>query len=628
MKRLVLIAMIMSLFGGVPLAYGQTPAETDTISGNVPDMVKNLKYTGGIKGNVTRMSLGNRLSATFAFPSGLTSITMLNADETKYRLQDRNDTNKGFTSNLVYPVMPGLILDGTVSDTRFFNRVITFSNASQDLLNNVQRAQGNATYGRPLGWGVTLNSKTTLAVSQSEQTYYSDDAKEGSTRFGFNYARGSYITASAKGFYKRTAQTAQTGMREFKGLGAEADSVLAQVRVVRDSASVVFNYQRYQIEENYLELPRGSFGQQQFDQDVTPEKTKKHVRSVSMDAEMRPLPRVQMRLSALNSIDATYYAVDKRREGKNHGQTFRGNIDYRPFDKSTIGVTLEYRGFDHYLGPERTGSYDDVKKNMKMNWTQTITPTLGFTAQAGVSLAQSFYWDTDRDRDQRYQYANVRMTSELFPKVNASVYVSGTMTDFVNVKASLSQNNRTETRLELRPEFTYKINDRIELKQRYGINIEFSDFVFQENENFLDRTVTFANTVRTRLLTNLTVDFYYAYQHHSKGSYLRENPDEERVLDINQKDRRDEMKIGFRYQMNKHLAVLGLNEYSRRTNLLSSSARPFEDGGVELGVEGNYDLGAQRGLKIAMKRVKRFGRFNADAQKDYWVMDSSLNYTF
>jgi hypothetical protein len=625
---------MMSLVGGAPSAFGQAPpltqmgAPVDTVSGNVPGIASVLKYDGGIKGNVTKMSLGNRFMASFAFPSGLTSITTLSADESKYRLQDREDTNKSFSSNLVYPAMPGLIVDGSVSDTRFFNRVITFSNASQDLTNNVQRAQGNATYARPLGWGVTFNAKAMLAAGRSEQTYYNDNTKEGGTRFGLNFTRGRWLSASAKGFYQRSAQDAESGLTVYKGLGAEQDSVLAQVRVARDSASVAFNYERYQVEEDYLELPRGSFGQQQFDEEVVPENTKRHVRSVSMDAEMRPLPRVQMRLSVENSIQATYYAVNKRREGKDHGETFRGNLGYRPFAKSTINFDFEYRNFEHYLGPERTGSYDDIRKNVKMSWNQGLSETLRFTAQAGVSLTQSFYWDTDRDRDQRYQFANVRLTSDLFSNVDAAIYMSGTRTDYVNVRASLSQNNRTETRIELRPEFTWRINERIELRQKYGLNIEYSDFLFQEDENFLDRTITFANTLRTRLLTNLMVDFYYAYQYHSKGSYLSENPDEEKVLDVSQEDRRDEMKIGFRYQMTKHMALVGLNEYSRRTDLISTTAKPFEDGGVELGVEGKYDFGAQRGIKVALTRVKRFGRFNADAQKDYWEMDSSITYTF
>jgi hypothetical protein len=132
------------------------------------------------------------------------------------------------------------------------------------------------------------------------------------------------------------------------------------------------------------------------------------------------------------------------------------------------------------------------------------------------------------------------------------------------------------------------------------------------------------------LTTHLTAEIFYSLRLHSRGSYLYPDEGAERVLDINQKDRRDEMNISFRYQINKHLALTGSNEYGQRKDLMATAGRSslFKDGGIEFGVEGNYDFGTQRGLKLAMRRVRRFGRFNADAQKDYWVMDSSLDYTF
>jgi len=216
----------------------------------------------------------------------------------------------------------------------------------------------------------------------------------------------------------------------------------------------------------------------------------------------------------------------------------------------------------------------------------------------------------------------------LFPKVDATVYVSASKTDYVSIRATFSQNNRAETILELRPEFVYKINSRLELSQKYGINIQFADFVFQENENYLDRNASFSNRLRAQLTTNLAVDFYYGLRRQDKGSYLRPEPDAERVLEINQKERRDEMKIAFRYRVNPHLVLLGSNDYSQRKDLMSPSRSTFTDGGVEVGVEGNYDFGARRTLKFAMKRVKRFGAFNAPEQEDYWVVDSTLNYTF
>jgi hypothetical protein len=250
------------------------------------------------------------------------------------------------------------------------------------------------------------------------------------------------------------------------------------------------------------------------------------------------------------------------------------------------------------------------------------------TAQAGVSLSQSFYIDTNRDRDQRYQFANVRLNSDLFPKVTASIYLSVTRTDYLSIRAELSQNNRIETVYELKPEFTYKINQRITLTQKYGLNIQFADYIYQADQNFLDRNLSFSNLVHTQLLPPVSVDFYYALQLHDKGSYLSPEPDAERVLVVNQEERRDEIEVRFRYQINKHLAILGMNEYIQRKDILSENGAVFEDGGLEIGVDGGYDLWGNGNLKLAMKRVKRFGRFSTPEQKDYWVMDSTLNYTF
>jgi hypothetical protein len=626
-----MIISILSAVGAAPAARAQVPAATDTVSANVPSLTATTKYNGGIKGNVTRVELANRFNATFAFTSGLLSMTTLSASESHYRLQDRQDTNKSFNSNLVYPVMPGLLLDGTLSDTRFFNRVITFSNATQDLKNNTQKAQANAQYGRSLGWGFTGNSRASVATGRSEQTYLNDQTEEGSIRAGVDYSMGRFFTASAKGFIRRTSLEAISGAAKYQGLGAVQDSVLVSARfVLTDSSVVRMEYMRYTSDDDYLELPRGAFGQQQFDQEVTPENEKKDVRSILISGDTKPLPGVTLAFSATHSDRATYFFVDKRRTRRDTGDRLDADLVYQPFAKTRISVGMEKSDYFHWLGPEKAGSFFDEDKKLKFNWDQGVTANTRLSMQTGVSLVQSVYVDTDRDRDQRYAFANARLSSQLWPQVNAAVYISVAKTDFVNISASLSQNNRAETTYEFRPEFTYRINDRLQLSQKYGLSIQYSDFVFQEDENFLDRNITFANNFRARLTTNLTADFFYSLRLHSKGSYLSPYEGAEKVLDINQEDRRDEVSIGFRYQLNKNLALIGLNEYGQRRDLMATAGRNslFKDGGIEFGVEGNYDLGAQRGLKLAMRRVKRFGRFNADAQKDYWVMNSSLDYTF
>ena len=626
---IALIVFAALAFAGA--AEAQAPAAVDTATAtDVVGVELVPQYIGKIKGSVERVSLENRFSVSLTLPHKMKSITTLSAEETHYRIQDRLDTNKSFLSSVVYPAMPGLMLDGSIADTRFFNRVITASNAPQDLFNNLQKAQANASYSRALGKGLSFNTKAAAGVGRSEQTFLDDHTKDGAARLGVQYRWGGRVSASATGALHYISQDAESGGLTFSDLGTAEDSVLARVSaVVLDSTKVKAEYSRFTSKEDYLELPRDSYGSQQFDaSEISPERQSKDVRRLAVGAEATPLKGLKLTFDAAHSDGATYFVEATERTRRDLGDTWSGGVVYNRGQKTSINVEYESKDYFHWLGPVSFGSFDDKDRRLRFGWNQTITSTLRVTAQAGVSLTESFYIDTDRDRDQKYQFANLRLNSDLFAKVGATIYVSVTRTDYLNIRAAYSQDNRTETVYEIRPEFVYKINDRVDLTQKYGLNIQFADYIFQENENYLDRNVTFSNLLHTKLLANVTADFYYALQLHDKGSYLRPTPEDERILVVNQEERRDEVEVRFRYQINKHIALLGMNEYIQRKDILTPSGTVFEDAAIEIGVDGSYDLRGQGTLKLTMKRVKRFGRFNIDAQEDYWVMDSSINYTF
>ncbi len=630
-KNRILIALIFVsalLAAGPAAAQAPTPGDTTVVGGPAVKLVPS--YSGRIEGRVEFVSLENRFSASLTLPHKMTSMTTLSTKEANYRIQDRRDTNKSFMSSLVYPVMPGLMLDGSISDTRFFNRVVTVSNTSQDLFNNVQNAQAKASWSRALPKGFWFNTKASAGVGQSEQTFLDDQTEDGTARLGVEYRWGGRVTAAASGALHYISQDAVSGGREFSGLGTAEDSVLARASaVVLDSTKVRAEYSRFTSKEDYLELPRDSFGGQQFDASkISPEQQSKDNRNLSVGLDTTPLRGVKLTFEAAHNDAATYFSEAQERTRRDTGDIWSTGIAFERGAKTRITADYESKDYFHWLGPVSIGSFDDKDRRVRFGWNQTITGTLRMTAQAGVSLTQSFYVDTNRDRDQKYQFANVRLNSDLFPKVTASIYVSVTRTDYLSIRAELSQNNRTETVYELKPEFVYKINQRIELTQKYGLNIQFADYIFQGDQNFLDRNLTFSNMLHTQLLPPVSVDFYYALQLHDKGSYLSATPEAERVLVVSQEERRDEVEVRFRYQLNRHLAILGMNEYIQRKDLLSDNGAVFEDGGLEIGLDGSYDLWGQGNLKLAMKRVKRFGRFSTAEQKDYWVMDSSVNYTF
>ncbi|MEJ2722169.1 MAG: hypothetical protein P8181_13670, partial [bacterium] len=553
--------------------------------------------------------------------------TILSATESKYRLQDRKDNAKSFSTSLVYPMRPGLILDGRLSDNRFFNRVITGTNATQDLTNNSQSADVNLQFASRLAM-FAINTRSSASVNKSEQTFQNTNTSDGALAGQIRYKYGGRFAATARGFIGKAWEDAEASARHFGGLGGDEDSVSARAMVgLRDSSVVRAQYVRYTRTDKYLNQPSGVHGGQQFDAELRPELETKDVEAVRLEADTYPMRTVNIGLAAEHRDDSHYFLVDDKRSKVDVSDILTAELNYRPWVSSTLGAKIEHSMGTHRF-PTKLGTYDDETKRLTLNWNQTVTPTLSFSMVSGVSLVQTTYLDTDSDRDQRYQYANLRINSKPFPKISTMVYVEVAQTDKFNIKSSRSQNNETETRFDLRPEFTYQINNRISITQKYGLNIEFSDFLFQADQNFLDRNITFSNTLNVKLTPGLTAEVFYSYLFHTKGSYLEPEGGGEKLLSTDLKERRDEIDIGFRYQINKHLAAVGRNEYSQRKDLFATGGSVFKNGSIELCVVGNYDLGESNGLKFTLRRVKQFGLFNSPEQQDFWVMDSALNLAF
>ncbi|MDH3214831.1 MAG: hypothetical protein OEN01_00900, partial [Candidatus Krumholzibacteria bacterium] len=393
------------------------------------------------------------------------------------------------------------------------------------------------------------------------------------------------------------------------------------------------HYRRSTSSNEFMDHPRGVFLEQRFSGNLVRETETRmaEVFNASLQADLSA--NVRLTIGGTHSIADNEYRVAQKRNSTTTVDRLSGAVAYKLGSNATVKARLETSETLHDLGSQSLGSYTDKRQSAKLDIAYPVSSTLQVQLGTGAQLFQNFYKAKDvnpRDRDQLDEYVNLRINSTPFPKVAAAVFLSASQTRYVNIDGSLSQNNRRETTYDFRPEFTYKITERLELKQEYGLNIEFTEFDFTEEDNFLDRNFLFGNTVRAKLTPSLSSTFDYSLLLHDRGSYLRPAPGAERLLDIDQEDRRDQMSIGFRYQINPRLALVGRNDYTIRRDQLAggSGTSSFEEGGLEVGAEGKYDFGGGRRLVFRLMKVSRFGRFSSPEQEDYWNMDSSLNYPF
>jgi hypothetical protein len=285
------------------------------------------------------------------------------------------------------------------------------------------------------------------------------------------------------------------------------------------------------------------------------------------------------------------------------------------------------------FGPQSVGSFNEIGKSFAVEGSHQLTERTSLTAGYDTRLSQSFYIDPSnpRDRDQLDNAVTARLTSTLWEnKIQTMVPFIWTRTDFVNIDQSQSANNRVKSRYDFRPRVTFTVNPRFAIEQEYWLALEFTDFDYNETDNSLDRTVAFSNQFRYQLTPDVSTKMVYRLELHDRGSYQPIVPGGERFFERDREDRRDRIELDLRYQMNAHLAAVVDYDYSQKTDrtLSTGAEQVTADGGIEGGVEGRYNWGPGRELRLVLKKANRFGPFNTAAQNDYWVANSELVYTF
>jgi len=624
---MTIAAMLVSTKAKAQIAPSPPPVVVDTVTSF------NKAYIGRIRGNVSRVTMGHELTANLRTPRGWALSGRLALDESHYRLQDRRDENKNIGVNLSMRLGPRVNLTGRISDNRFFNRVVTFSGDAQNFKNDAQQANARLAYFNTFGTGLQVNTYGQTAITKSQQTFLDDLYQEGALAGGLTYTFGR-VSLTGNGFYRHTGGAARASGIEHNDLGVTEDS-LGTMMTIRGPKNTNLNayYHRFSMTSEFMDLPRGVFLESQFNENLVREIETRTAEIFRFSVVTNPTGRVRLAIGGEHSEADSRFVTAFKRNALAVTDGVRATLVYNLTARKSVRVVMDSFDVLHDLGENSLGSYTDRRQNVRADFILPMSDTFEMQVHVGAALFQNFYRDFDvnpRDRDQLDQYVRLRISSVPFQKISAAINLSATQTDIVNISGSLSSNNRQETSFDFRPEFTYQITKRVMLRQAYGLNIEFTDFVFTGDENFLDRNLLFSNTVRAQLTSRLSTVFDYSVLFHDRGSYLAPTPGAERLLEINQEDRRDLMAIDFRYRLNQRLTLLGGYDYTTRRNVFSGGAQspPFRDGGIEVGAEGNYNFGAGKTLRFRMVKVNRFGQFNSPEQEDYWVADSELNFQF
>ena len=617
-----------------PPSAGPNPGVAATDSAYAPRYRFSPVFTNKIAGDVSSVDMSNDFHTGFKTPWGSIFDFALSNDERNYRLQNRVERTKAMRLSDLHTF--NLFWNGTASysDSRVFNRSIAVGGGVQDFIINDKQAQVGSTYKR--AWnGMRTDLLGSGGVIESERTFKNDQGLQAGTNGGVAYTLiDQHLSVQGRGALRGSKDQSSTVETTFNHLGSQEDSVMTGFHLqASDSLRFDASYLRYNGDRDYADQARGSLGSQTGGaENVFQEHESRSTRNTTLSMASTLFERFSISLAGSHDEQVFDYAVQKTRFSRTVGDDFSGKIGYTMPWKTVTSVTFDNSQTLRDYGPDNISNLTDKSKKVGASATHNFTKTFSIALSAMTQLQQSFYLNKDntRDRDQVDTNASLRIDSQPFSKILANVTVGYSLSQFINIDASQSSDNRSRELWELRPGFTYTINPRLSIIQAYGLTIEYTDYDFKADQNFLDRNITFVNTVRYHPATAIDLAFEYGLYLHDTGSYLPDPVTGERLLDVSSKDRRDRTRIRVDYRFTKRITFFGENQYSQREDLTPDNVVTGKttDGQISVGTLGNYDWGAGRHLTFQVARVKRFSPFGAEGEKNYWDARSEFSYPF
>lgn len=614
-------------------------------------------YLNQVSGDVSSVGMKNSFQANIATPFGSTFNFLVSADEKHYRLQNKRDENKQLSASVVHTF--NVFTNASIGfiNSRVFNRSVVPGGASQDYIFNDKSVNAGSSYERTyvphsgVLKSIRLDALASGAAVQGERTYKNDQTLALGGFGGIaTDLRGRYLRVNGRGGHRETWDRSETSLAEFNELGSSEDSLSTGLLAeLGDSVFIDAKYVYYEAERTWADQAQGSLGGQQSGvQYVFQETERRSSRGAVISLNAKVWDRFRVIVTGNHDSQLFDYVIQETRYSNTVSDGLRGTFTYQMPWKTIAIVTLENMKTLRDLGPLSVSSFNDIRKKASIALEHDFSKTFTMDLLGSTNLTRSEYLDSEanpRDRDQVDTSVNLRIGSTPFTSLLTTVSLAYSASEFLNIDASQSENNRTRELYELRPGFTYYMSEHFTISQSYGVAIEYTDFIYTPASNFVDRNLIFANKFDFRPTDRIGFVFDYSYNFHDNGSYLPNPVTGEEELTVQGEDRRDRVNLRLDYrimsrtiapkftgdtQRSQVLGVFAEQRYSRfeDRSVFSGDKSVTTDGLISVGTRGNYEFGNGRKLMFTVARVKRDTPFGSDAEKDYWDIRSDFNFPF
>lgn len=608
-------------------------APPDTIDRFVP------VSTSKVSSNDSYVSLGSKLNVGFEIGRGWQLMGDVNVGQKKYREREMEDiTQMGMFK--ADKIRPGQYTVGLKTfDSYSKTTTLGLGRYGQDIIFTDTGAEFDFSLMRRL-LGATMSDLTIAGgASKGTHDFKYDRTMDGSVSGTLRYVFGGLMTVTGGGGLSEKRERSYIGPVRYGPMASNADSVRAAVSYGRSQTKTVdVSYSWLKGVDRRVMPPLGN-SYEILDKPwlAKQEEARNREEQLLVSSAVSPFSFLNVGIKFRHARATHKYRVDTRLSMESEENSIKADATYSYSRRgsASFGVSANDNLWDY--GPVSLSSYRERGRVLEVGISQKLSDSISVDLNGQGLLKQRYYLKQDvNPRDADYLYYRGDFTIRA-PYRKFGIDVSGLIDRFetINIDNTYSGDNRVDYKYQLGPTLRLNPAGWLSLSQDYIVKIEFTDFVFKEDENYLNRTTAANTRAYFDPSKSFGFDFLYSFLRKDTGSYLNRGGGEKysptnETLEHN-------LGMAVRYELIKDLAVKGDTDFRIQTsNVFKSvngvkviaSSTVYESGGMKVGFERKVGFGRHGGLTVDLAYVRNYGPYISEARKEYWEGDAELTLTF
>ncbi|HER44316.1 MAG TPA: hypothetical protein ENO08_07645, partial [Candidatus Eisenbacteria bacterium] len=556
------------------------------------------QWTGRYRASESEYRLGSGMGLTFEPGAGWHGSSTIDIARRDYRGRDMSDINERF-NNTAIRIVPGLYnINFGLGQDYLRQKAIGLARSGGDMVIENKFFNTGATWERAEFWAEKSRFALLGRAGGGQNDFKYDKNLQANASGYLWYGIGSRINVSGGYGVWRKVEDSDVSGRQFDNMPSKMDTVSAKVGVGSGEKKLLFiDYKRTAGVIRKVDPPRGNSLEVIENPDLAiMERSTRAEEKLTARSKMQPMSFLSLDLEYVREYFNQQNLVDDRLSKETEKQDIKAKVGYRYAGSGFADFEITKSDDDVDYGPVSLSSYTQSENSIKASVKQDISDSVRVVLRGSGSLKQQFYKKKDanpRDADYLYYSLLADLDAGLPLNIRAGVKFIYKYNERINIDASLSNDNNTEFTYWVVPRFTLRPALWFEIGQEYEIKMEYTEFTFKENENYLDRT--------TIMNTNAKFKFYrshlainHRYQFIDTGSYLAPPEGGERLYGRTNESYEHRMSFRYEYMPTTEFAIYTFSNYRfQQSNRLGAidgemgilSTRYYDSGEMTLGLK-------------------------------------------